>query len=135
MPQAAPVPHKELEVKLGLTPDGLRDLQRNPVLRELNGTPKRTTEVSVYFDTDKHELHKKGLMLRVRRVGSRYLQTIKANAHSAPFERDEWETEIEGEQPNLSLAEGTGSNRSSPKNCVASSSLCLRRACNARCTR
>jgi triphosphatase len=107
MPQAAPVPHKELEVKLGLTPDDLRNLQKNPVLRDLNGTPKRTTEVSVYFDTDKHELHKKGLMLRVRRVGNRYLQTIKANAHSAPFERDEWETEIEGEQPNLSLAEGT----------------------------
>jgi triphosphatase len=107
MPQAAPVPHKELEVKLGLTPDPLRDLQQNPVLRGLNGAPKRTTEVSVYFDTDKRKLHKKGLMLRVRRVGNRYLQTIKANAHSAPFERDEWETEIKGEQPNLSLAEGT----------------------------
>jgi hypothetical protein len=44
---------KELEVKLGLTPDPLRDLQQNPVLRGLNGAPKRTTEVSVYFDTDK----------------------------------------------------------------------------------
>jgi inorganic triphosphatase YgiF len=33
-------------------------------------------------------------MLRVRRVGSRYLQTIKASDHLAPFERDEWEAEI-----------------------------------------
>jgi triphosphatase len=107
MPQAAPVPHKELEIKLELAPDSIRALKNNPLLRELNGTPKRTAEVSVYFDTDKHKLRKKGLMLRVRRTGSRYLQTIKANAHSAPFERDEWESEIEGEQPNLSLAEGT----------------------------
>jgi triphosphatase len=107
MPQAVPVPHKELEIKLELAPDSIRALKNNPLLRELNGTPKRTAEVSVYFDTDKHKLRKKGLMLRVRRTGSRYLQTIKANAHSAPFERDEWESEIEGEQPNLSLAEGT----------------------------
>ena len=99
MPRAAPVPHKEIEIKLELAPDSIRALKNNPLLRELNGTPKRTTEVSVYFGTDKHKLRKKGLMLRVRRTGSRYLQTIKANAHSAPFERDEWETEIEGEQP------------------------------------
>ena len=43
-------------------------------------------------------------MLRVRRVGSRYFQTIKASGNLAPFERDEWETEIGGQEPDLSLA-------------------------------
>ena len=46
-------------------------------------------------------------MLRVRRVGNRYVQTIKATGNSAPFERDEWEAEIAGEEPDLSLAGGT----------------------------
>ena len=46
-------------------------------------------------------------MLRVRRVGRRYIQTIKANGHSVPLERDEWEAEIAGREPDLRLAEGT----------------------------
>jgi hypothetical protein len=37
MPQAAPVPHKELEIKLELAPDSIRALKNNPLLRELNG--------------------------------------------------------------------------------------------------
>ena len=31
---------------------------------------------------------------RVRRVGKRHNQTIKATGNSGPFERDEWEAEI-----------------------------------------
>src|SRR5215468_8677714 len=100
-----PAPRKELEVKLDLAPDSLRALKRIPLLRAQNG--RRRAEVSIYFDTDDHKLRKKGLMLRVRRVGRRYIQTIKANGHSAPFERDEWEAEIAGREPDLSLAEGT----------------------------
>ena len=102
-----PAPRKELEVKLDLAPDSLRALKKVPLLRAQNGAPKRRVEVSVYFDTDDHKLRKKGLMLRVRRVGRRYIQTIKANGHSAPLERDEWEAEIAGREPDLSLAEGT----------------------------
>jgi len=100
-----PAPRKELEVKLDLAPDSLRALKKIPLLRAQNGTPKRRAEVSVYFDTDDHALRKKGLMLRVRRVGRRYIQTIKANG--PPFERDEWEAEIAGQEPDLSLAKGT----------------------------
>jgi len=103
----APTQRKELEVKLELAPDSLRALKKIPFLRASNVTPRRTAEVSVYFDTDSHKLRKSGLMLRVRRVGSRYLQTIKASGHLAPFERDEWEAEIAGQEPDLSLAEGT----------------------------
>jgi hypothetical protein len=66
-----PAPHKELEVKLDLAPDSLRALKKIPLWQGQNGTPRRRTEVSVYFDTDDHKLRKKGLMLRVRRVGRR----------------------------------------------------------------
>jgi triphosphatase len=102
-----PTQRKELEVKLDLAPDSLRALKKIPRLRAQNGAPRRGTEVSVYFDTDDHKLRKNGLMLRVRRVGRRYIQTIKANGHSAPIERDEWEAEIAGQEPDLSLAKGT----------------------------
>ena len=107
MHRSLPAPRKELEVKLDLPPDSLRALKKIPLLRAQNGAPKRRVEVSVYFDTDGHKLRKKGLMLRVRRVGRRYIQTIKANGHLAPFERDEWEAEIAGREPDLNLAKGT----------------------------
>ena len=100
-------PRKEREVKLELAPTSLPLLNKIPLLRRLKVTPKRAAEISVYFDTDKHKLRKKGLMLRVRRVGNRYTQTIKAAGNSAPFERDEWEAEIPGKEPDLSLADGT----------------------------
>jgi triphosphatase len=98
---------KEVELKLELAPKSLRALRKMPLLRTLGTPPKRSAEVSVYFDTEKHKLHKKGLMLRVRRVGDRYVQTIKASGNGEVFERDEWETEVNEEQPDLSYAAGT----------------------------
>jgi triphosphatase len=99
---------KEVEVKLELPPASLRALKKVPLFK----TPsKQTREVSVYFDTDKHKLRKNGLMLRVRRVGNRYVQTIKATGNSGPFERDEWEAELPGQEPDLRMAEGTALER------------------------
>ena len=46
-------------------------------------------------------------MLRVRRSGDRYVQTIKSAGNSGPFARDEWESEIEGRAPDLRLAQDT----------------------------
>ena len=56
---------KEVEVKLELPPASLRALKKVPLFKT---PPRHTSEVSVYFDTDKHKLRKNGLMLRVRRV-------------------------------------------------------------------
>ena len=98
---------KEIEIKLGLSPASLPRLKKIPLIRAIERSARRTTEVSVYFDTDKHELHKKGLTLRVRRIGRRHIQTIKATGNSRLFERDEWESEIASAQPDLGLARGT----------------------------
>ena len=98
---------KELELKFEVEPTILRRLNKIPVIKALNKRPKYATEASVYFDNDKHELHKKGVMLRVRRIGKRHVQTIKTAGNSAPIERDEWETEIAGAQPELGLISGT----------------------------
>jgi inorganic triphosphatase YgiF len=104
MQGTAPMP-QEVELKLEVAPASLTALKKIPALRTLRG--KHSAEVSVYFDTKKHKLRRKGLLLRLRRVGRRHIQTIKA-AHSAvPFERDEWEAEISGDGPDLSRAAGT----------------------------
>ena len=101
------MPNKEVELKLELAPASLPALKKVPLLRSPKSPPTQTREISVYFDTNKRKLRKKGLMLRVRRIGKRHVQTIKAAGNSAPFERDEWEAEIAGEEPDLSLAGGT----------------------------
>src|SRR5262245_24782991 len=98
---------KELELKFEVEPTTLQRLKKIPVIKALNKRPKHATETSVYFDNDKHALHKKGLMLRVRRIGKRHVQTIKIAGNSAPIERDEWETEIAGARPELDLISGT----------------------------
>jgi inorganic triphosphatase YgiF len=98
---------KEVELKLELPIASLPGIKKLPMLRATEERPKRTNEVSVYFDTDKHNLREKGLMLRVRRVGDRYVQTIKASENGGAFERDEWEADISGEMPDLALAKGT----------------------------
>ena len=98
---------KELELKLELPPASLPAIKKLPLLRGLKVSAQRTSETSIYFDTDGHKLRKKGLMPRVRRVGQHYLQTIKASENSGAFERDEWEAEISGTEPDLRLARGT----------------------------
>ena len=95
---------KEVELKLELPPASLPSIKQVPLLKALKPSPSRAAEISVYFDTDKYELRKNGLMLRVRRIGHRHVQTIKASSSSGPFERDEWENAIAGNEPDLSLA-------------------------------
>ena len=95
---------KELELKLELAPASLPSIKQVPLLKALKPSPSRAAEISVYFDTDKHKLRKNGLMLRVRRIGHRHVQTIKASIRSGPFECGEWENAIAGNEPDLSLA-------------------------------
>src|SRR4051812_36879483 len=97
---------KEIEIKLDLSPAALPRLKKIPLLRAPKGATRRSAEVSVYFDTDKHKLRKKGLTLRVRRIGNRYIQTIKATGQSGLFERDEWESDLASAEPDLDLARG-----------------------------
>ena len=98
---------KELELKLELPPASVADVATLPMLRALADEAKQERIVSVYFDTDKQKLRRKGFMLRVRRIGDRYVQTIKACRGSELFERDEWESEIADERPDLQLVRGT----------------------------
>ena len=102
---------KEVELKLALPPASLPRLKNTPLLGAPRKGEKSETQVSVYFDTESYKLRRKGLTLRVRKAGRRYLQTIKAIGDAGPFERGEWESEIADHKPDLRLARGTALQR------------------------
>lgn len=99
----------EIELKLAVPPRALRDAACLPWLRKLaNGSISQKKVVSVYFDTRKFKLRNHGLTLRVRKVGGKRLQTIKASANGSDiFHRQEWEQEIAADKPQFKLAKGT----------------------------
>jgi triphosphatase len=104
-------PPREIELKLEVPAQALARVTRSPLLRPIqNGVQRPASLVSVYYDTDTQKLRKHGLTLRVRRTGRRYVQTIKreTGASSALMDRDEWEHDIAGPQPNLALAKNSG---------------------------
>jgi triphosphatase len=97
----------EVELKLAISKSDLRKALRLPWLRKMAGDKIRTQQlVSIYFDTGDLALRDHALSLRVRRIGERRLQTIKANS-AVPMARGEWEAEIDRDRPNLRLARRT----------------------------
>jgi triphosphatase len=96
---------REVEFKLEVPEGGLRELERSAPISKVRGGNELLT--SVYFDTDKLNLRKHGFSLRVRRIGDRHVQTIKMDANATALERDEWESETEGEFPDFKAARKT----------------------------
>ena len=94
----------ELELKLELPPASASDLGTLKLLRGVENPGTTEKAVSVYFDTEKQQLHRKGILLRVRRIGDRHIQTIKSLRSSDLFERNQWESEIASETPDLHRA-------------------------------
>src|SRR5258708_6250751 len=99
---------REIELKLEVPVEGLRKLERSRLLR--GNLPREGAElVSVYFDTQRLKLRKKGVSLRLRPIGGQQLQAIKRNApgNGAALRRNEWETEIDGKNLDFEAARGT----------------------------
>jgi triphosphatase len=100
---------REIEIKLRLRREHVPRLRRHPLLSEgfkLSGGRER--QDSVYFDDRHRTLQKKGLSLRVRQIGERRIQTIKAaNGLGGPIERGEWETAVTASRPDFAAAKGT----------------------------
>jgi triphosphatase len=59
----------------------------------------RARLVSTYYDTPDHALARRGSSLRVRRVGRRFVQTVKTEGEVGEIARGEWEDAVAGERP------------------------------------
>lgn len=90
------------EIELKLLVDA-RDIPRLLRHRLLKAQSVSKNLLSIYYDTPGLELHSRKIALRVRRSGSRWIQTIKdggavvAGLHS----RGEWECEVAKKTPDL----------------------------------
>jgi triphosphatase len=91
----------ETELKLAAAPEAIAQLLADS---DLFGADAITRDqVSTYFDTAGLALHEAGLSLRIRRIGDRRVQTIKAESAVAAslFAREEWERDVPGDVPVL----------------------------------
>jgi inorganic triphosphatase YgiF len=99
---------KEIELKLRVAPEDIVVLRNHPHFARALHNPSREMLDSVYFDSDNRFLRDHGLTLRVRHIGNKRIQTVKATTDCVGcFERSEWAQTIEGDQPDLSRAKDT----------------------------
>ena len=94
----------EIELKLLVRPQDAAMVRELPLLQQYAAGPARELQLSdTYFDTARHQLREAGAGLRVRQVGSDYVQTLKAggDARSGLHRRYEWESSVASEQPDL----------------------------------
>ncbi len=79
----------EVELKLAVTP---RDLPRLRRRLERLGPARRMRLETIYYDTSDGLLAAHGFALRLRRVGARWIQTLKSESEAAALaRRGEWE--------------------------------------------
>ena len=91
---------REVELKLRASPDAVALLLGSPLLSAgIPGLSSAQKLDAAYYDTADLRLQKRGVSLRVRREGDRFVQTIKTGSSTAgALDRIEWETIV----PNLS---------------------------------
>jgi len=100
----------EIELKLLVPPGDLERVAAHPAAVALRaGGARRERLLSVYYDTPDADLARAGAALRVRRVGRRWVQTLKGGGGSAAglHQRDEHEWPLPGERPDPALALAT----------------------------
>jgi triphosphatase len=92
---------EEFELKLEVDPADLAALLAASPLGSDEAVDRE--QDSVYCDTPDRSLRKAGFSLRVRTIGDRRIQTMKAESAAAAglFVRPEWEREIDGVEPTL----------------------------------
>jgi len=86
----------EVELKFDVEPGGVEAIRAAPVLAA--AAPATQVHETVYFDTRDGALRRAGFSLRVRRTGTRHVQTVKRKRGPTAgfFVRQEWEAEVAG---------------------------------------
>lgn len=87
----------EIELKLALSPDDAPKLVRVPLLKSASRGRIVTSRVySIYYDTSDFALRDQGVALRLRKTGSRWVQTLKTagRVEAGLHQREEIETPV-----------------------------------------
>jgi inorganic triphosphatase YgiF len=101
----------ETELKLRIAPEHLERLKRHPFLRSIScGRALSRKLYSVYFDTPDLQLNQQKMALRLRRVGSQWLQTLKGGGRvqAGLHQRNEWEMPVASEKLDFAALEAVG---------------------------
>jgi inorganic triphosphatase YgiF len=93
----------ETELKLQIAPEQVEVFLQHPLLQTVADGSVFKHLYSTYFDTFDCALLKKGIGLRIRKIGDKYVQTIKTagSGLGGLHQRQEWETEVSGEMPDF----------------------------------
>lgn len=94
----------EVELKLLINPADIPKLRRHPLLKSHAAERARSQHLlSIYFDTPDLSLRQQRVALRVRRVGTRWIQTVKGGGEvrAGLHQRGEWEEEVAHDRPDL----------------------------------
>jgi triphosphatase len=91
----------EVELKLAASAADLPELKRALVEMASTSTSSQARLVSTYYDTPNLALKRRGLTLRVREQGDRFIQTVKTGDPSGGdlLTRGEWEDELAESRP------------------------------------
>ena len=105
-PASRPAPStSEVELKLLVDADRLAGFNEVPIIAaNARNQGMRKHLKAVYYDTPEKTLWHNGLNLRVRQSGSRFVQTVKADAGDDPLRRGEWEASVPSIAPDVGLA-------------------------------
>ena len=100
---------EEIELKFEIAPADLDAVRTLAPFAEAGAESESEVAIleSVYWDTPEADLASLGLTLRVRRDGLQRLQTVKTHGGSGLIGRGEWESDIEGDAPDLGRLAGT----------------------------
>ena len=100
------VTRREIELKLNVGSANVDKLVAAPILTGVSS--RKQAQTSTYFDTPEQALRTAGLSLRIRTIGKRRIQTVKAESVSAVgmFARPEWEMSITRNRPVIDDGDG-----------------------------
>jgi inorganic triphosphatase YgiF len=88
--------NREIELKLRASPEAVGQLLAAPLLASgIPGLASAQSLDAAYYDTADLQLQKRGVSLRVRKEGDRFIQTVKTGGAAAgAFDRHEWDTVV-----------------------------------------
>ncbi|WP_051660819.1 CYTH and CHAD domain-containing protein [Bosea sp. 117] len=96
--------HREVELKLLAPPGTLEQIRMAPaVARDARSQGVVRRLETVYYDTPDHLLFRHQASLRVRRIGTRFVETLKLPADDDPLSRPEFEAPLASAAPDLTV--------------------------------